>query len=109
MNIDQAVSDASDCDRIRRMAIDLHDGESIVMRADAPEDAMAFDGFGELLCLKPEPAGQGEAADAELVAPGGMPDGRIVLRDQAMTEIAYVADRGRVLIEGWKKRPRRPM
>ena len=91
------------------MAIGLHDGESIVMRADAPEDAMAFDGFGELLCLKPEPAGQGEAADAELVAPGGIPDGRIVLRDQAMTEIAYVADRGRVLIEGWKKRPRRPM
>ena len=92
----------------RSLVIGLHDGERIVMRADAPEDAVAFDGFGELLCRKPEPAGQGDEADAELVAPGGMPEGRHVIRDQALTEIAYVADRSRVLIEGWKKRPRRP-
>ena len=92
----------------RSLTIGLHDGERIVMRADAPENVIAFDGFGELLCRKSEPAGQRGEADAELVAPGGMPDGRIVLRDQALTEIAYVADRGRVLIEGWKKRPRRP-
>jgi len=78
------------------------------MRADAPENVIAFDGFGELLCVKPGPAGQGEDADAELIAAGTMPGEGIVLRDQSLTEIAYFADCGRVLIEGWKKRPRRP-
>ena len=93
----------------RRLTIRLHDGESIVMRADGPEDAMAFDGFGELLCLKPEPTGQGTDADAELIAAGTMPEGRFVLRDQALTEIAYVGDWSRVLVEGWKKSPQRPV
>lgn len=46
------------------------------MRADAPENVIAFDGFGELLCVKPGPAGQGEDADAELIAAGTMPGGR---------------------------------
>ena len=92
----------------RRLTIGLHDGERIVMQADAPENAMAFDGFGELLCLKPETAGGEGAPDVELVPPGTMPDGRHVIRDQALTEIAFARDWSRVLIEGWKKPPKRP-
>ena len=78
------------------------------MQADGPENAMSFDGFGELLCLKPETAGGEVAPDVELIAPGGMPEGRFVIRDQSLTEIAYAVDWSRVLIAGWKKRPRRP-
>ena len=91
----------------RRLTIGLHDGERVVMQADGPEDAMAFDGFGELLCLKPETTGQG-APDVALVVPGTMPEGRHAIRDQALTEIAYAGDWSRVLIEGWKKPPKRP-
>ena len=33
--------------------IGLHDGGSIVMKADGPEEEIPFDGLGGLLCLKP--------------------------------------------------------
>ena len=93
----------------RRLTIRLHDGQSIVMQADAPENAMAFDGFGSLMCLPVETAGGEGAPDVELIAPGAMPEGRFVIRDWATTEIAYARDWSRVLIEGWKKPTRRPM
>ena len=90
----------------RKLTIGLHDGGSVVMQADGPEDAIAFDGLGGLLCLPPETAESG-FADAELVPPDRMPEGRHTLRSTALTEIAYSADWSRVLISGWKKKPRR--
>ena len=58
----------------------------------------------ECACLLRRP-GSG-SCDAELVPPDAMPDGRHVLRDQTLTEIAYAPDWSRVLIAGWKKAPR---
>lgn len=54
----------------RRLTIGLHDGGRIVMQADGPEAAMAFDGFGELLCRKPEAADGTGIPDVEFVVPG---------------------------------------
>ena len=90
----------------RRLAIGLHDGGSVVMRADSPEEEIPFDGLGELLCLKPDEAEEG-SIDAELVAPDRMPEDRHTLSTSALTETAYTADWSRVLIAGWKKQPRR--
>ena len=92
---------------IRQLAVGLYDG-NIVMRANGPEEAIPFDGLGELLCLKPEAAEPG-FADAELVSPDGMPEGRHTLRATALTEIAFAPDWSRVLIAGWKKPPKRPV
>ena len=90
----------------RRLTIGLHDGGSIAMQADGPEEEIPFDGLGGLLCLKPDEA-EAEFADAELVAPDRMPEDRHTLRSTALTEFAYTADWSRVLIAGWKKPPRR--
>jgi hypothetical protein len=90
----------------RRLTIGLHDGD-IVMQADGPEEAIAFDGLGELLCLKPEAAESG-FADAELVSPDRMPEGRHTLRSTPVTEVAYAPDWSRLLIAGWKKPPKHP-
>ena len=91
----------------RFLAIHLHDGGKVVMRTTLPEKATPFDGLGKLLRLEIGENGQGNA-DVELVAPDAMPDGRHTLRDAALTETAYDADWSRVLVSGWKKRPRRP-
>jgi len=90
----------------RRLTIGLHDGGSIVMRADGPEEELPFDGLGGLLRLKVDEA-EGEIVDAELVAPDRLPENRHTLRSNVLTETAYTADRSRVLIAGWKKQPRR--
>jgi len=90
----------------RRLTVGLHDGGSIVMRADGPEEEIPFDGLGGLLRLKPEEA-EGETVDAELVAPDRMPEDRHTLRAGPLTETAYTADWSRVLIGGWKKQPSR--
>lgn len=68
----------------RRLTIGLHDGESIVMQADDPEEAVAFDGLAERMCLPPETAG---ACDA-------MPDGRYTIRSLSTTETAHDAEPG---------------
>lgn len=73
-----------------------HDGESIVMRADGPEDAIAFDGFGGLLCLPVETDVGEWAPDVELIEAGKMPEGRFVLRSHALTEIACTGDWSRI-------------
>lgn len=91
----------------RRLTILLHNGGSIVIQADAPEEAIAFDGLGELLCRKPETDESAEAPDVELVEPGEMPEKRHVIRDTGLTEIAYMDNWSRILIAGWKKTPRR--
>ena len=91
----------------RFLTIRLHDGGSVVMRASVPEEAIAFKGLGKLLCLEVT-EGESEVGDAELIRPDAMPDGRHMMRDLALTEIAYDAAWSRVLIAGWKKRPRRP-
>jgi len=91
----------------RFLSIHLHDGGSVVMRASGPEEAIVFDGLGKLLCLEVAD-GESTGCDIELVAPDAMPEGRHVLRDHVLTEIAYAPDWSRVLIAGWKKRPRRP-
>ena len=83
----------------RFLSIHLHDGGSVVMRASGPEEAIVFDGLGELLCLDVAD-GESGASDVELVAPDAMPEGRHVLRDQSLTEIAYAPDWRRVLIAG---------
>lgn len=93
----------------RRLTIPLHDGGSIAIRADAPEDAIAFNGFGELLCRKPEAADGAGTPDAVLVMPGDMPERRHVIRNTPLTEIAYTEDWSRTLIAGWKRTPRRPV
>lgn len=90
----------------RRLEIGLHDGGSIGLQADAPEEAIAFDGLAELLHLKTEVPGN-SAADAVLNLPDAMPEGRHTLRSTALTEIAYAPDWSRILIAGWKKQPRR--
>ena len=92
----------------RRLSIALHDGESIVMQTGEPESAAAFDGFGALLCLKPEMTVTRGPADVELVGPGDMPEGRHGILARVMTEVAYAEDWSRILIAAWKKRPRRP-
>ena len=91
----------------RFLAISLHDGGSVTMRTMLPERTAAFDGLGKLLCLNLGNGGP-EPADVELVAPDAMPEGRHVLRDAALTEVAYAADWSRILIAGWKKPSRRP-
>ena len=91
----------------RFLAISLHGGGKVVLRASAQEEATSLDGLAELVCMTPGTAETGPA-DAELIPPDAMPDGRYVLRDQSLTEIAYAPDWSRVLIAGWKKRPRRP-
>ena len=93
-------------DMARRLTIGLHDGGSIVMQADGPEEELPFDGLGGLLCLKPDEA-EGENVDAELVAPGRLPEDRRTLRITSLTETAYTADRSRVLIAVRKKPTRR--
>ena len=77
------------------------------MQADGPEEAMAFDGLAELLCL-PVTESEQRSADAELVLPDGMPEGRHTLRSTLVTETAYTPDWSRLLIAGWKKPPKRP-
>lgn len=77
------------------------------MQADAPEEAIAFDGLGRLLCLNVNEAEDG-FADAELVPPDRLPEGRHALWSAPMMEIAYAPDWSRILIAGWKKLPKRP-
>ena len=91
----------------RRLRIRLHDGGSIAIQADAPESAIAFDGFGELLCWKPETVESEESPDVKLVSPEEMPDVCHVIRNTDLTEIAYVDDWSRILIAGWKRKSRR--
>ncbi len=89
----------------RRLTIGLHDGGSIAMQADGPEEEIPFDGVGRLLCLNVDEAGPG-FADAEFVAPDRLPEDRHTLRSNVLTETAYTADWSRVLIAGWKKPPK---
>ena len=92
---------------VRKQAIHLHDGGSIVVRADGPEKETAFDGFCELLCLNPAETEDG-FADVKLIPPDRMPEQRHTLRSTPLTETAYSADWSHVLIAGWKKTPKRP-
>lgn len=92
---------------IRHLAVGLYDG-NIVMRANGPEEAIAFDGLGELLCLNIINGAEDGFADAELIPPDRMPEGRHTLRATALTETAYAPDWSRVLIAGWKKPPKHP-
>ena len=92
----------------RRLAISLHDGGNAAMQADGPEEAIAFDGLGSLLCLNIINGTEDGFADAELIPPDRMPEGRHTLRSTPLTEIAYAPDWSRVLIAGWKKPPKRP-
>lgn len=89
----------------RQIALCLHDGGNIVMRADGPEEDLPFDGLGELLCLEIDEEETG-FADAELVAPDRLPEDRHTLKTTSLTEAAYTADWSRVLIAGWKKSPK---
>lgn len=91
----------------RRLTIGLHDG-NIVMQADGPEETIAFDGLGRLLCLNIINGTVDGFADAELIPPDRMPEGRHTLRSTPVTETAYAPDWSRVLIAGWKKPPKRP-
>ena len=91
----------------RRLTIGLHDG-NIVMQADGPEETIAFDGLGRLLCLNIINGTVDGFADAELIPPDRMPESRHMLRSTALTETAYAPDWSRVLIAGWKKPPKRP-
>ncbi len=90
----------------RRLTIGLHDGGSVVMQADGPEEEISFDGLGGLLCL-PVVESEQETADVELIALDRMPEGCHLLKTTPLTEIVYTADWSRVLIAGWKKKPRR--
>jgi len=91
----------------RILTIALHDGGKVAMRSDVPEEG-AFDGLGRLLRLDVEEAGADADADAVLIVPDAMPEGRHVLRNTSLTETAYTADWSRILVAGWKKPPRRP-
>ena len=91
----------------RRLTIGLNGGGCLAIQSDAPEEAIAFDGFGELLCMTPS-CGEDGPVDAELVLPDAMPDATHPLKSTPLTEIAYDRDWSRVFIAGWKKQPRHP-
>ena len=74
----------------RQLTIGLHDGGNIVMQTDGPEEAIAFNGLGKLLCLEIDEAETG-VADAELVTPDRLPEDRHTLRAGPLTETAYTA------------------
>lgn len=59
----------------QQLTIGLHNGGSIAMRADGPEEAVAFDRPGRLLRLNVDEAECG-FADADIVLPDRMPEGR---------------------------------
>ncbi len=90
-----------------QIAIRLHDGRRIVIRAEVPETVIPFLGMAQLLCLEEEPVTD-ETADAELIQTARMPDVRHTLKSTSLTEIAYV-DWSRILIAGWKREPRKPV
>ena len=95
----------------RRLTIPLHGGDRIAIRANAPEDAIHFDGFAEYLEMTMSPdSGDAEdaPADVELVLPDAMPEDRHMLTSNTLTEIAFDRDWSRVFLTGWLKRPRRP-
>lgn len=91
----------------RLLTIALHDGGNVTIRSDVPEDG-TFDGLGGLLRLDVDEVGADAAADAVLVPPGAMPEGRHALRNTPLTEAAYMSDWSRILVAGWKRIPRRP-
>ena len=74
----------------RQIALCLHDGGSIVMQADGPEEELPFDGLGGLLCLERNEAETG-FADAELVTPDRLPEDLHTLRAGPLTETTYTA------------------
>ena len=99
----------------RRLTIDLNGGGRIAIRAHAPEEAIHFDGFAELMGMTPpsadpDPADPGSdaPADVEIVAPDAMPEGRHTLFSNPLTETAFDPDWARVFMSPWKKRPRDP-
>ena len=92
----------------RHLAIGLHDGGSVVMQTDVPEEAAAFDGLGRLLCLTVKDGAPENVADATLTVPDALPENRHVVRETPLTETAYTADWGRLLVAGRKKASRRP-
>jgi hypothetical protein len=91
----------------RHLAIRLHNGGSITAGTALPEDAVPFDGLGELLDMEVSEAGA-DPPDVELVPPGAMPECRHTISSTPLTETAYDADWRRILLAGWKKKPRRP-
>ena len=59
----------------RRITFDLHGGGRIAIRANAPEEAIRFDGFAELLGLPLVLDSDADVpADVELVLPDDMPE-----------------------------------
>ena len=74
----------------RLLRIGLHDGGSVAMRADGPEEELPFDGLGGLLCLEIDEAETG-VADAELVTPDRLPEDLHTLRAGPLTETTYTA------------------
>ena len=92
----------------RQIAICLHDGSRIVIRAEGQETVIPFLGMAQLLCVK-EDAVTDESADVELIKPDRMPEKRYTQRSTSLTEIAYAKDWNQVLIAGWKREPRTPV
>ena len=74
----------------RQLTIGLHDGGSIVLQADGPEEELPFDGLGGVLCLERNEAETG-FADAELVTPDRLPEDLHTLRAGPLTETTYTA------------------
>lgn len=92
----------------RQIAIRLHDGSRIVIRAEGQETVIPFLGMAQLLCVK-EDAVTDESADVELIKPDRMPEKRYTQRSTSLTDIAYAKDWNQVLIAGWKREPRTPV
>ena len=86
------------------IALQLHNGEHIVICTDCPEEEIPFTGFGELICTRIENR-KPDKIDVEYVAPEKLPGGRHTLVNTALTEVAYRADWDHILIGGWKKAP----
>ena len=98
----------------RRLTIDLNGGGRIAIRSHAPEETIPFDGLAELLGMPsppalPDPAAPDpDPADAEIVTPDAMPEGRHPFISNSLTEITFDTDWTRVFMAPWKKRPRNP-
>jgi hypothetical protein len=86
--------------------ISLHDGGHIVLCTESPEERVPFSGFAALLCLGAD-RDKREPADVTFITPEELPEGRHTLESTRLTEIAYVADWSRIVVAGWKQKPRR--
>ena len=84
---------------IRQLAISLHDGGTIVIQTQEPEELVAFEGFKALLGITRE-IPLAPIADVELVTRQNLPEKRRSLKRTEFLEAVYCADWSRIFVAG---------